>query len=513
VAILPNKTDISITINITEGERFIVSGVKLEGNFLGKDDEFKSLVTIRPGQAYNADEVAKTTKAFTDYFGNFGFAFARVQARPDIDRVNNRVALVLQAEPSRRAYVRKINVAGNSRTRDVVVRREFRQFEASWYDADKIKLSRDRVDRLGYFSEVGIETQEVPGSPDQVDLSINVVEKPTGSLSLGAGFSSGDGLGLSFGLKQENAFGSGNSLGVQVNTSKFNRVIVFNTTDPYFTADGVSRTVDVYHRTSSPYQDDSYYKLVTSGGSLRFGVPFTETDTVYFGAGIENTTIERGTLLPSSYEAHIQEYGLSSMAIPLTVGWSRDRRDSALAPNSGRYQRANAEWSPAGDVRYVRATYQYQQYVPLNKQFTAAFNGELGWGVAVGDKSYPVFKNFYGGGLGSVRGFEQGSLGPQDSAGTILGGTRKVNLNAEILSPFPGAGNDRTLRMFAFLDVGSVSGPGAINENSGSLRSSVGVGVSWISPVGPLRLAIAKPIKKFEGDKIQTMQFQIGTTF
>ena len=164
VAILPNKTDIAITINITEGERFVVSGVKLEGNFLGKDDEFKSLVTIRPGQAYNADEVAKTTKAFTDYFGNFGFAFARVQARPDIDRVNNSVALVLQADPSRRAYVRKINVAGNNRTRDVVVRREFRQFEASWYDGDKIRLSRDRVARLGYFKEVGIETQEVPGS-------------------------------------------------------------------------------------------------------------------------------------------------------------------------------------------------------------------------------------------------------------------------------------------------------------------------------------------------------------
>ena len=516
VAILPNKTDISITINITEGERFIVSGVKLEGNFLGKDDEFKSLVTIRPGQAYNADEVAKTTKAFTDYFGNFGFAFARVQARPDIDRVNNRVALVLQAEPSRRAYVRKINVTGNSRTRDVVVRREFRQFEASWYDADKIKLSRDRVDRLGYFSEVGIETQEVPGSPDQVDLSINVVEKPTGSLSLGAGFSSGDGLGLSFGLKQENAFGSGNSLGVQVNTSKFNRVVVFNTTDPYFTADGVSRTIDVYHRTSSPYQDESYYKLVTSGGSLRFGVPFTETDTVYFGAGVEKTTIVPGTLLPTSYQEYADQFGYDSTALPLTVGWGRDRRDSALAPNSGRYQRANAEWSVAGDVRYVRATYQYQEFIPLSKQFTAAFNGELGWGVAAGGRPYPVFKNFYGGGLGSVRGFEQGSLGPRDVSGVVSGGTRKLNLNAEILSPFPGAGNDRTLRMFAFLDVGSVTGDNrglAINENAGSLRSSVGVGVSWISPVGPLRLAIAKPIKKFEGDKIQTMQFQIGTTF
>ncbi len=513
VAILPNKTDISITINISEGERFIVSGVRLEGNFLGKDDEFKSLVTIRPGQAFNADEVAKTTKAFTDYFGNFGYAFAQVQARPDIDRVNNRVALVLQAEPSRRAYVRKINVTGNSRTRDVVVRREFRQFEASWYDADKIKLSRDRVDRLGYFKEVGIETQEVPGSPDQVDLSINVVEKPTGSLSLGAGFSSADGLGLSFGLKQENAFGSGNSLGVQVNTSKFNRVVVFNTTDPYFTPDGVSRTIDVYYRTSSPYQDESYYKLKTSGGSLRFGVPFTETDTVYFGAGVENTTIVKGTLLPTSYQAHIDQYGLSSVAIPLTVGWSRDRRDSALAPNSGRFQRANAEWSPAGDVRYVRATYQFQEFIPLSKQFTAAFNAEVGVGASASDKPYPVFKNFYGGGLGSVRGFEQGSLGPKDSFGTVLGGTRKLNLNAEILSPFPGAGNDRTLRMYAFADAGSVGGSGGVNADAGSLRASVGVGVSWISPVGPLRLAFAKPIKKFEGDKIQTMQFQIGTSF
>lgn len=516
VAILPNKTDIAITINITEGERFVVTGVKLEGNFLGKDDEFKSLVTIRPGQAYNADEVAKTTKAFTDYFGNFGYAFARVEARPEIDRANNRVALVLQADPSRRAYVRKINVAGNNRTRDVVVRREFRQFEASWYDGEKIRLSRDRVDRLGYFNEVGIETQEVPGSPDQVDLTLNVVEKPTGSLSLGAGFSSGDGLGLSFGLKQENAFGSGNSLGVQVSTSKVNRLVVFNTTDPYFTADGVSRTIDLYHRTTSPYQDQNYYKLVTSGGSLRFGVPFTETDTVYFGGGVEKTTIVPGTLLPTSYLDYANQYGYDSTAFPLTVGWSRDRRDSALAPNSGRYQRANAEWSVAGDARYLRTTYQYQEFFPLSKQLTAAINGEAGWGMAAGGRLFPVFKNFYGGGLGSVRGFEQGSLGPKDVSGTVVGGSRKLNLNAELLTPFPGAGNDRTLRMYAFFDMGNVAGPAgglAINENANSLRSSVGVGISWISPVGPLRLAFARPVKKFEGDKIQSLQFQIGTTF
>ncbi len=516
VAILPNKTDIGITINITEGERFVVSSVKLAGNYLGKEDEFKSLVAIRPGEAFNADEVAKTTKAFTDYFGNFGYAFARVEAKPEIDRVNNRVALVLQANPSRRAYVRNINVAGNTRTRDVVVRREFRQLEASWYDGDKIRVSRDRVDRLGYFGDVAIETQEVPGSPDQVDLTINVTEKPTGSLSLGAGYSSGDGLGLSFGLKQENAFGSGNSLGIQVNTSKINRVVVLNTTDPYFTADGVSRTFDLYHKTSSPYQDQDYYKLITSGGGIRFGVPFTEIDTVFFGAGLENTEIVPGTLLPTLYQTHIDQYGASSLAVPFTVGWARDSRDSSLAPTNGRFQRANAEWSFAGDVKYLRATYQYQQYVPLSKQYTAAFNAELGLGNAAGGKSYPVFKNFYGGGLGSVRGFEQGSLGPLDKTGTVVGGTHKLNINMEVLAPFPGAGNDRTLRMYGFVDVGMVGGEDgglAINANASELRSSVGVGISWISPVGPLRLAIAKPIRKFDGDKIQTMQFQIGTSF
>ena len=516
VSILPNKTDIAITINVSEGARFEVSSVRLEGNFLGRDDEFKSLVSIRPGQAYNADEVAKTNKAFIDYFGNFGFAFARVEARPEVDRINNRVAVVLQADPSRRAYVRKINLAGNNRSRDIVVRRELRQFEASWYDGYKIKLSRDRVDRLGYFGDVSVETSEVPGSPDQVDLNLNLVEKPTGSLSLGAGFSSGDGLGLQFGLKQDNAFGSGNSLGVQLNTSKINRVLDFSTTDPYFTSDGVSRTLSAYHKTFSPYQDQSYYQLVTSGGSIRFGVPFTETDTVYFGAGIENTTIVPGTSLPTAYLDYAKQFGFESSALPLTLGWSRDRRDSSLAPTAGRYQRLSADLSVAGDARYFRSTLQHQEYFPLSKQLTLALNADLGFGAAVGERSFPVFKNFYGGGLGSVRGFEQGSLGPKDISGTVVGGTQKLNVNAELLAPFPGVGNDKTLRMYGFLDAGSVGGPGyglSVNDNASDLRSSAGVGLSWISPVGPLRLAFAWPVKKFEGDKMQSVQFQIGSSF
>ncbi|MBW8723352.1 MAG: outer membrane protein assembly factor BamA, partial [Polaromonas sp.] len=214
VAISPDKQSIAITVNVTEGERFVVSGVKLEGNYLNKEEEFKTLVKIEPGEPYNADHVAETTKAFTDYFGTFGFAFARVEAVPEIDRTNNRVAFVLQADPSRRAYVRRVNVAGNNRTRDEVVRREFRQFESSWYDGDKIRLSRDRVDRLGYFTDVNIDTQEVTGTSDQVDVTVNVVEKPTGNLQLGAGYSSADSVSLLFGIKQENVFGSGNYLGV-----------------------------------------------------------------------------------------------------------------------------------------------------------------------------------------------------------------------------------------------------------------------------------------------------------
>ena len=513
VAISPNKKDISITINVTEGERFVVSGVTLQGNYLGKEEEFKSLVTIRAGEAYNADLVTQTSKAFSDYYGNFGFAFARVEARPEIDRSNNRVSLVLYGEPSRRAYIRQINVAGNSRTRDEVIRREFRQLEASWYDADKIKLSRDRVDRLGYFKEVNIDTREVPGTPDQVDLTVTVVEKPTGSLSLGAGFSSSEGLGLAFSVKQDNAFGSGNSLGIQVNTSKINRVVVVSTTDPYFTTDGVSRTVDVYYRTSSPYQDQSFYQLITSGAGIRFGVPFTESDTVFFGFGAERTEIVPGTALPNTYLNYANQFGYISTAFPLTVGWARDRRDSALAPNSGVFQRVSGEWGIGGDVRYVRGTYQYQQFYPITKQLTGAINVDLGWGQAIGERPFPLFKNFFGGGLGSVRGFEQGSLGPRDAiTGVNLGGTKKVNINTELLVPFPGAGNDRTLRLYGFFDVGNIY---AADENISfdTMRASYGIGVSWISPVGPLRLAFARPVRSFDGDRIQTLQFQIGTSF
>jgi outer membrane protein insertion porin family len=513
VAISPNKQDISITINITEGQRYVVSGVKLEGDYLGKEDEFKSLVNIKVGEPYNADQVTQTTKAFTEFFGNFGYAFAQVEARPEIDRASNRVAFTLVATPGRRAYVRRINISGNNRTRDEVIRREFRQFESSWYDAEKIKLSRDRVDRLNFFKDVNVETQDVPGAPDQVDLNVNVVERPTGSLQVGAGFSTAEKLALSFSVKQENAFGTGNYLGAEVNTSKFNRTIAVNTVDPYFTADGISRTIDLYHRSSRPYDAmGGNYRLVTSGASIRFGVPFSEVDTVFIGGGVERTQIVPGTAIPAAYLDYAERFGYTSNSVPLTLGWARDSRDSALTPTRGRYQRFSGEMGVAGDARYARGDLQLQQYVPLNKQYTLAFNGELGWGKGMSGRPFPVFKNFYSGGLGSVRGFTQGTLGPRDITGASIGGAKKITLNAEIITPFPGAGNDRTLRLFGFTDIGNVFGE---NEKitATDLRASVGFGVSWLSPIGPLRVAFAQPLRKQPGDRIQRFQFQIGTSF
>ena len=521
VAIAPGKDDMSITVNITEGQRYVVSGVKLEGEYLGKEEEFKSLIKIRPGQAYNAEDVADTTKAFTDYFGGFGYAFARVEAVPEIDRENARVAFVLRAQPSRRAYVRRINLEGNNRTRDEVIRREFRQLESSWYDSDRIRLSRDRVDRLGFFTEVAVDTVDVPDAPDQVDLVVKVVEKPTGNLTLGAGYSQSDKLSLMAGIQQENVFGTGNYLGLNVNTSDFNKQIVLSTTDPYFTADGISRSLDVYYRTTRPTTaQEGDYKLVTPGVSVRFGVPFTEIDTVYFGAGVEQTRIEDGNLLPLTYRDYSDTFGQSSTSVPLTVGWARDSRDSALVPTQGRLQRVNGELGVAGDTRYAKANYQFQQYIPLNKKFTLAFNAEVGWGKGLGGKPFPLFKNFYGGGLGSVRGFESGTLGGRstlvgDSTGTLsyIGGSKKILLNTEVIAPFPGAGNDRTLRMFGFFDVGNVSDDYSNSSKLSDLRASVGVGISWISPVGPLRIAYARPVRKFDNDKTQSIQFQIGTSF
>jgi outer membrane protein insertion porin family len=512
VAISPDKQDITITINVREGQPYRVTGVKLEGDYLGKEEDFKTLVTIKPGEPYRAESVSETTRAMTDRFGTFGYAFARVEARPEIDRASGTVALTITADPARRVYIRRINVAGNTKTRDEVVRREFRQFESSWYDGRKIKLSRDRVDRLGYFSDINIDTTEVPGTVDQVDLTITIKEKATGNLQIGAGFSSADKLSLSGSIKQENVFGSGNYLGLELNTSKYSRTAVLSTVDPYFTVDGISRYLDIFYRTQRPLNSQGEeYKITTPGASIKFGVPFSEYDTVFFGIGFERTDIT-GTNLPVNYRIYVAQYGTSSNSFPLSVGWSRDSRDSALVPNAGRLTSLNFDWGTGGEAPYLRGSAKFQQYLAFTKQFTFGFNADFAWGKGLAGQPYPIFKNFFGGGLGSVRGFEQNSLGPVDVSGAYIGGNRKMNFNGELYLPIPGTGNDRTLRWFTYLDAGNVWGE---NEQLklGDLRSSAGIGLTWVSPIGPLKLSYGQPLRKKPQDRIQRLQFQIGTAF
>ncbi len=517
VTISPDKQSISIAITVSEGQPYTVTGVKLEGDYLGREEDFKHLVYLQPGQAYQGEAVAQTTRAFSDLFGTYGYAFARIDSRPDINRETGQVVVTFVAEPQRRVYVRKVILSGNSRTRDEVIRREFRQFEAAWYDGQKIKASRDRVERLGYFKdkEVTIDTQEVPGAQDQVDVILTVVERPTGAITVGAGYSSQTKLSFTGSIRQDNVFGSGNYLGIDVATARTGRQLQVSTVDPYFTVDGVSRSIDMFYRTTRPINTlGEEYQYVTKGGAIRFGVPFSEVDTVFFGVGYEQTNITTSKGLPNSYFLFANQFGQRSNSVPLTIGWQRDSRDSVISPLKGRYQRVNVEISAIGDAQFARANLQYQQYFEITNKITLGINSELGWGVGLGGKPYPIFKNFYGGGLGSVRVFEAGSLGPVDVTGSYSGGSKRFNTNAELYLPVPGSGNDKSFRIFGFMDAGNVWGTGLAEKVSfDTVRVSAGIGLSWISPMGPLRLSYGKPIRKERTDRIEKFQFQIGTAF
>ena len=524
VSITPDKKDIYITINITEGEKYTVSGVKLEGEMFGREEELKSVLQLKSGDIYSGEKLAESVKKISERMGNFGYAFANVNANPELSREKKEVAFTILIDPGKRVYVRRINVVGNNKTRDEVVRRELRQFEDSWYDGEKIKLSRDRVDRLGYFKEVNIETPEVPGSLDQVDINMSVVEKPTGNIMLGAGFSSSEKLTFTGSIQQANAFGSGNTIGLDLNTSKLNRTIAVSQTNPYFTDDGVSRSYEVFYRTTKPpLVNTGDYAVKTRGANVKFGVPFSEQDTVYFGAGVERTTVETFNTndpehpnSPQLYLTYVANFGnginATTTSLPLTAAWQRDNRDSALTPSKGRYQRANLELAPAGDLRYYRTVYQDQYFMPVFRGLTLALNGEVDYGRGMGGKPYPVFKNFYAGGVGSVRGFEASSLGPRATNGDPQGGTTRILANAELQFPFPGSGNDRSLRWFTFFDAGNVYAEGEKVKLS-ELRYSAGLGISWISPIGPLKVWYGTPLNAKSDDKKRRFDLQLGTGF
>ncbi|MHA6859113.1 outer membrane protein assembly factor BamA [Ralstonia pseudosolanacearum] len=515
VSITPDKKDIYLTLNIHEGEQYKVSDIRLTGELLSKQAEMEKLIKLKQGDVFSSAKLSATTKAITDLLGTYGYAFATINPQPQINQKDRTVALTLVVDPGRRVYVRRVNVVGNSKTRDEVVRREMRQMESSWFDGEKLQLSQNRINRTGYFTDTNITTEDVPGMSDQVDVNVNVTEKPTGQISLGVGFSSTDKLVLSAGIRQDNVFGSGTSLGLDVNTSKSNRTISVTQYDPYFTVDGISRSTELYYRTYRPlyYTGDQDYRIVQQGGNIKFGVPFSETDTVFFGIGYERTTIDVTSNTPLVYQNYVAKNGRISNNFPITIGWSKDQRDSALVPTSGRYQQANLEFGiPGGDLQYYRAYYQHQYFYPVSKSFTLAFNNEIGYGHGYGGKDFPVFKNYYAGGIGSVRGYETSTLGPRDANGVAIGGASKFVGNMEFIFPLPGSGVDRTVRLFTFFDYGNVFAEGQPFK-VGDMRYSAGFGLSWLSPIGPLKISMGFPIKRKAEDQTQRFQFQIGTAF
>ena len=515
VSISPDKQDIYITVNITEGEKYTVSSVKLAGQLLLPEDQLTKLVQIRPGDVFSREKMAETTKAISERLGNEGYAFANVNAAPELDKEKRQVAFTVFIDPGRRVYVRRINVTGNTRTRDEVVRRELRQAESGWYDGEKINKSRTRVDRLGYFDEVTVETPPVAGTTDQVDMEVKVKEKPTGNIMLGAGFSSAEKFTLSGSVQQQNLFGSGRHIGVQISTSKSNKIYSLSHTDPYFTVDGVSQGFDVYVRnTDTSTLSVGSFGADSMGGGMRWGIPVAEDDYVNLGVSIDRTTLKTDANSPLRYQDYVTRFGAKSNTLMTTFGWQKDGRDSLLVTTKGVLRRAVLEVSlPGSTATYVRATYQHQQFFPLDRKLTLALNGEVGLAHAYGDKELPFFKNFYAGGIGSVRGFDSGSLGPRDLATSeAVGGTKRLIGNAELLFPVPGMGRDQSMRLSAFIDAGNVWGYDS-KFSLGSLRYSGGVALSWNSPMGPLKFSYANPFNKKAEDKVQRLQFQMGSVF
>lgn len=517
VQISPDKEDIFITINLNEGERYTISEVKLSGELLGLDEELASLIDVKPGETFNAERLSIISKRITDRFAALGYAFASANPVPEANREKRTVAFTIVVDPGRRVYVRRVNVTGNTRTKDEVIRREMRQFEGAWFDSEKVRLSRDRIDRLGYFEKVEMETPPVPGTLDQVDVNVNIKERPTGSVQAGAGYSSAEGVVLQGSFSQQNLLGTGNALSFQINTSKATRTFAITHVDPYINDEGVSRSIELFDRKSDLAELNlGSVDLRNTGATVRYGVPFTDFDRVFFGLGYEATTIGLTDFSPIRYFDYVNKFGEFSEALLGTIGWSRDSRDNLLVPNRGRYQRAFAEVGlPGLDLQYYRLTYQYQQFQPVGSLLTLAFNGEVGYGAGYNNKPYPVFKNFYVGGIGSVRGFESGSLGPREvfpngSLGDPLGGTRRLNGSLEALVPLPGA--DRTLRGTVFIDGGWVWGEDQ-KVKASDLRYSAGVGIAWVSPIGPLKLSYAYPLRSEPFDRVQRFQFQIGTGF
>ncbi len=523
VSISPDKKDIYLTIAVDEGDVFRVSDLQLAGEPSVPAARLFPLIHMRRGEVYSRKTATESAERISKLLGDEGYAFANVNAVPEVDEDNNTVAVTFFVDPGKRVYVRRINMQGNTRTRDEVLRREMRQLETAWFSTELVKRSRERLQRLGYFEEVNIETPAVPGTADQVDVNVTVKERPSGNLMAGIGFSQSEGLIFNTSVSQSNFLGTGKRVAFAFNTSRTAQLYRLAYTNPYYTIDGISRGFDVsYRSTDFDRLIGADYSTDVGRAAINFGLPISDTARAGIGAYYQYTKFYAGrSLLAQDFVA---ENGDVFNDFFLTASYINDSRDSAIFPNEGTLQSLFGEVAiPGSDLQYYRLTYRGRHYLPLGRRLTLALKGDLGYGDGYGSTdALPFFENFYAGGPRSVRGFKANTLGPRET--TIdedpVGGNLELTGGIEIYAPPPlGENLENTVRVGAFFDFGNVwwtEDTDLVEPTGfelGDLRYSTGLSFAWLSPVGALSLSLAYPLNKQDQDEEQVFQFTFGQTF
>lgn len=514
VAIGPEKKDVFITLSLSEGSAYSLGTIDFAGEMLLPEAELRELMGLKTGDVFSREKIRMGINRIVERLGDDGYAFATVNAMPELNQVKHIANFTFMIDAGRRIYVNRINISGNTQTRDEVIRREMRQLESSVYSTSKIKRSKRRLDMLGFFSEVNVETPPVPGVNDRVDLNVKVTEKETGNLLFGLGYSQGQGLILNASVSQANFMGTGNRVDLKLNGSKLNRVYSLSYTNPYWTPEGISRGFDLYQRFVDPTSVDlGQYTTETTGARVRFGVPISETNSIFYGIGLEHQAMRLYENSPQKYFDFVNEFGDDYYTALATLGWSSDKRDNATVPTAGTFKSFNIESGlPLGDIRYIKSSYHHQWFYPLSSNFTFMANGELGWARGYGGQDVPFYLNYYNGGVDSVRGYRPGSLGSRDINDDPIGGDRRIVGNLELFFPVPTFDDDKTVRTSIFLDGGWVYGAGE-SMDLGKMRYSTGLALTWVSPLGPLKFSFGLPLNKEDTDKTQTFQFQLGNIF
>lgn len=515
VTISPDKDDIFVTVNISEGERYTVSDFAIKGRLVVPEEELIKLVSIEPGAVYSQRDVSESRTAIADRLGDDGYAFANVNSIPRVNEDDNTVSLDLVVDPGRRVYVRRINITGNRVTRDEVIRREMRQLEGGWYSTEKVQRSKTRLDRTGFFNQVSIDTPPVPGSPDQVDVDVNVEERSTGSVLIGVGYSDADGILLQGQVSQANLFGTGRELSFTADNSTVTEQIQLRYLNPYYTINGISRGFRVFQRKIDAEEaDTAAYVTDTLGAGMDFGFPLSEFTNFNIGVQAERVDLKATFDTPPEFREFIEDSPQNDI-FKLTGNFTHDTRDSRLFPSRGNIQRLSWEVSsPPSDLEYYKLTARNDSYLKLSEYLIVKASAEIGYGDSYGSEDeLPFFENFFAGGASTVRGYDARSLGPKDQGDTpeAIGGDRRVLGNLELQVPLPGEGG-QDKRIGVFVDAGQVYGPGD-DLDLGEVRYSAGISFSWFSPLGPLAISYAEPLNDEPGDDTQKIQFTLGRFF